>query len=358
MTMHRIFLVQRWLGMAAVLWATSVCTGADVPASDQPSLRGDVKDLIGETPEAPPSGYPNRRDLLAAVAQGKESVVALYQTFPDVDVKRNIVYTKNGGIPVKLDLYRPRQRKQPVPGLIFIHGGGWAAGKKEDYSYYGQVFANKGYIVASINYRLTSEAAFPAAVEDCKCAVRWMRAHAARLGVDPDRIGVAGGSAGGHLSLMVAYSSDEPKLEGNGEHQGVGSHVRCVVSLYGPTDLTTEFARTNEIAAPIVKRFLGGTFDEKRDLYRQASPINYVSDGDPATLVLHGTVDEIVPINQSDLLVAKLKQTGIPYVYDRLEGWPHGMDLANRVNQRCVWLMDRFFHKCLRSEEARPKETE
>jgi acetyl esterase/lipase len=325
-----------------LLFAAGILAG-QVAFADN-ALTGTAIDVLGEAVPAPPAGYDTPQAALQAVLQGQIKAINRAAPTPaGVKVTHDVEYGTGGGQPLKLDLYQPEKTVGPVPGLIFIHGGAWAGGAKSDYSYYGNVLAAKGYVVASINYRLVKIAKYPAAVEDCKCAVRWMRSRAAELGVDPDRIAVAGGSAGGHLSMMVAYSADVPEFEGHGGHAGVSSRVQCVVNLYGPTDLTTDFVRNNDFANRAVREFLGKTMDEDLPLYQQASPINYVDAMDPPTLILHGTVDDVVPIDQGDLLAAKLKDAGVPYIYDRLPGWPHAMDIAQDVNDRCVWLMERFF---------------
>lgn len=307
-------------------------------------LTGTAVDILGAKLPAPPKGFDTPQAALQAVLQGRIKAINRAAPTPDgVKVTTDIEYGQGGGQPLKLDLYQPAKSDGPAPGLIFIHGGAWAGGSKTDYSLYGNIFAAKGYAVASISYRLVKVAKYPAAVEDCKCAVRWMRANAAELNIDPDRIGVAGGSAGGHLSMLVGYSPDVAEFEGEGGHAGVSSHVQCVVNLYGPADLTTDFVRNNEFANRVCREFLGKSIDDDLVLYQQASPITYVDASDPPTLILHGTVDDVVPIDQGDLLAAKLKGTGIPYIYDRLPGWPHAMDMAQDVNDRCVWLMERFF---------------
>jgi len=171
-----------------------------------------------------------------------------------------------------------------------------------------------------------------------------MRANARKLNVDPDRIGVIGGSAGGHLAMMIGYSSDAPKLEGTGGHAGVSSRVQAVVNLYGPVDLTTPYASGNSL----IIRFLGGkTIEESRTRHELASPISHITRDDPPTLIFHGTIDDMVPIDQADRLAEKLKSTRVPYRYNRLEGWPHAIDLAEVVNQRCQRLMMEFFKKHL-----------
>jgi acetyl esterase/lipase len=301
------------------------------------------------TPPQPPPGFPSREAVLKAMTAGQVKAINVLQMTPaSVSVRKDISYGSTESRPLKLDLYSPQAADGPVPGLVFIHGGGWKAGKKEDYRIYGLTFAQKGYVVASVQYRLSGEAQYPAAIHDVKAAVRWMRSEAASIGVDPDRIGVAGGSAGGHLAMMVGYTSDVDAFDGNSGNTAVSSRVQAVVDIYGPTDLTTDFARSQSEAGSVLKQFLGGTYEEQTDRYIAASPIRYVTPDDPPTLILHGTIDEVVPINQSDLLVAKLKEVGVPYIYDRLPGWPHAMDIANPVNERCVWFMQRFFDRYLK----------
>jgi acetyl esterase/lipase len=207
--------------------------------------------------------------------------------------------------------------------------------------YYCIKFAEKGYVTATVTYRLMDEAPFPAAVQDVKCAVRWLRANAAKYQVDPKRIAVSGNSAGGHLSMMIGYSID-PSLEGKGGNNTVSSRVSAVVDFYGPTDLTTDFAKKQAV----VEEFMGGkTFDEAPDSYKLASPLFHLTKDDPPTLIFHGTIDSTVPVVQADMLAEKLKELGIDYVYEKYEGWPHVMDLAEAVNRRCIYQMEQFFKK-------------
>ena len=319
---------------------------------------GTALDILEDPIPAAPSGYGNNEEVIAAMTSGAVKTINLLQVTPvSVAVRKNVRYGDAGKRPLRLDLYSPKVLAQPVPGLIFIHGGGWKHGKKEDYRPYGLTFAQKGYVVASVQYRLSGEARYPAAIHDVKAAVRWMRSHAESIGVDPDRIGVAGGSAGGHLAMMLGYTSGVSTFDGNSGHEGVSSRVQAVVNIYGPTDLTTEFARQRS-SGSLLRGFFGGTYDEKSSLYEQASPIRYVTPDDPPTLVLHGTIDDVVPINQADLLAAKLQETGVPYIYDRLPGWPHAMDLAYPVNERCVWFMERFFDHYLKHADRAPQSSD
>ncbi len=213
-------------------------------------------------------------------------------------------------------------------------------------------FAQRGYVCASIQYRLSGEVPYPAAVHDVKAAVRFIRDEANAMGVDPNRIGVAGGSAGGHLAMMIGFSSDVDQLDGKSGHEGTSSRVQCVVNLYGPTDMTTPYARGVSETNPAVRAFFQGTYKEQPDLYAEGSPLNYVTSDDPPTLIMHGTVDALVPINQADILAQKLAAVGVPYIYDRLPGWPHSMDTAKPVNERCLWYMERFFDRYLADASA------
>lgn len=302
-------------------------------------VSGSALEELGTPPE-PPAGFATSDEALAAVRSGEVPLMNPVVPLPEtVEAIADIEYGCVGERALTLDLYRPKQIGSPVPALVFIHGGGWEGGKKNDYRLYCMRFAKHGYVVATISYRLSPEAPFPAAVNDAKCAVRWLRAHAKEYGADPDKIAVLGGSAGGHLSMMVGYSSDVPALEGDGGHSGVSSRVQAVVNLYGPTDLTVEFAHDK---APVINFLSGKQYAEAPELWAQASPLSYVTKDDPPTLILHGTVDDVVPIDQADQLAVKLAEVGVPYVYDRLDGWPHSMDIARPVNERCMWFIDRF----------------
>jgi acetyl esterase/lipase len=297
---------------------------------------------FGEVPAAP-SGFASEKEVKEAFVAGKLKPIDLTIDVPEsVVVEKNIEYGKGGNRPLQLDLYSPKERSGRRPTILFIHGGAWSGGYRQIYHYYCIKFAERGYVVATASYRLTGEAPFPAAVEDVKCAVRWLRANAKKLGIDPNRIAAAGGSAGGHLAMMIGFSSDVPELEGKGGNAGTSSRAQVVVDLYGPTDLTDDFAKSRKE----VIRFLGGKkFEEASDMYRLASPVTHVTKDDPPTLILHGSIDSTVPIHQAELLVEKLKSAGVVYEYDRVEGWPHTMDLDDGVNRHCVAKMLEFLDK-------------
>jgi len=297
-------------------------------------------DLV-RVPEAlgpPPKGFLSEGMLYAAFAlqeMGWYKLDTLDEDAPitvpaGIKEQINIPYGTGGGTPLELDIYTPENLAGPVPGIIFIHGGGWRSGKRQDYKFYTTRFATHGYVVATVSYRLKEAGYFPNCVEDVKCAVRWMRANATQLNVDPDRIAVIGGSAGGHLSMMAGYSSDVAEFEGQGGHLGVSSAVQAVIDIYGPVDFTVEETRDH----PLLTGFMQGTYEEVPEKFVKASPLTYLDPSDPPTLIIHGTIDTLVPVEQSDLLAEKFQELGMMYWYDRIDGWPHAMDIANPVNQR------------------------
>lgn len=307
--------------------------------------RPDLVLLPVDLPPAP-GGYPTLNAMYVAYFLGR---VEMIDAFGDIPVPEGVVertdveYGRVGDRALLLDLYSPANLAEPAPGLVFIHGGGWESGDKRDYKYYTVRFAQQGYVVATIGYRFKQEAGFPGCVEDAKCAVRWIRANAAELGVDPGRLAVIGGSAGGYLSMMTGYSSDVAGLEGSGGNPGVSSAVKCVVNLYGPTDLTVPFARAHET----VTSFLKTPYDQNPGLYEQASPLHHVDAQDPPTLIIQGAIDDIVPVEQADVLAEKFRDLGVPYWYARLDGWPHTLDIARPANEYVIALMQRFFEEFL-----------
>lgn len=302
----------------------------------------EIAEFLVGAPPIPP-GYADFKEVQKAVISGQVKLLKPPSEVPaSITVTKDIEYGKGGDKPLLLDLYAPKEIAKPVPGLIFIHGGGWQGGDKKDYVVYTIDYAAKGYVAVTINYRLRQDALFPAAVEDCKAAVRWMRANAKRLSVDPDKIAVLGGSAGGHLSLMLGYC-DDPAFEGSGGNPDQSSRVQAVVNLYGVPDLTNDLAKD----APEAINFLGKKQDEDFALYAKASPLTFLTKDDPPTLSFHGTIDELVPVRESDRLHANLDALGIPNAYDKIEGWPHTMDAAVELNKHCQYVIDRFLDKYL-----------
>jgi len=236
-----------------------------------------------------------------------------------VQVEEDVVYATVGGANLTLDLYLP-SAAQACPAIVFVHGGGWKSGDKASWRDEALRFAEAGYVGISVNYRLAPTHLFPAAVEDVKAAVRWLRAHAAELGVDPDRIGAMGSSAGGHLVAMLGVTDGTEGLEGSSGDLTLSSRVQAVVDYFGPTDLTV----MGMLADPAIVAFFGGTCAEKPVACASASPATYVSSDDPPFLIVHGTRDGRVPFSQSEILRDRLLAVGVEAELLALEGAGHG----------------------------------
>ena len=264
--------------------------------------------LVEEGTEPPP-GYETRAAVMTAIASGQLELIRPSETLP-VGVREieGVEFHKVQGRSLQLDLALPVNPSTSIPGLIFIHGGGWSDGKRNVYHYYTRQFAAAGYAAATISYRLSGEASFPAASQDVFAAIRWMREHAAEYNIDADRIALVGGSAGAHLALLAAYASDERRLTGPQAGKPDALRVAAVVDFYGPVDLTTEQARSSRA----VSKFMGGPYEEIPSDYALASPIKHVDRRDPPTLIFHGTIDQIVSIRQSDALAKRLAEKQCP----------------------------------------------
>ncbi|QDT14635.1 alpha/beta hydrolase [Alienimonas californiensis] len=242
----------------------------------------------------------------------------------EAGVKKDIEFANVDGHSLKLDLYLPAADDPPL--VVFIHGGGWHAGSKASCPI--NWLTKEGYAVASVSYRLTDKAIFPAQIHDCKAAVRWLRAHADQYGYDAERIAVAGSSAGGHLAALMGTSGDVAALEGTlGGNLDQSSRVQAVVDYYGATDFVlrskTQPHRANGKGS-VVYLLLGGGADEKVDLARQASAVTHVSPDDPPFLVLHGSEDKTVLLDQSQRIEQVYADAGLPITLHVLDGSGHG----------------------------------
>lgn len=251
----------------------------------------------------------------------------------------------------KLDLYLPKARKhdKPLPVVVFIHGGAWQSGdKRGGYRMIAPLVESGDFIGVSVGYRLTGEAIWPAQIFDCKAAIRWLRANAEKYSLDPNKIGVTGTSAGGHLVAMLGTSGNVSELEGKlGDHLEESSRVNCVVDQFGPTELLKMGGSHNNPNSPESK-LVGGALQETQKVAREASATTHVSSDDPPFLLIHGTIDRTVPFNQSELLHEALKKAGVETTLVPVEGGGHGgfppKELADRLRQ--------FFDKHLRGEDV------
>lgn len=261
----------------------------------------------------------------------------------EIENRTDVVYGTVDGEDLLLDLALPKGLEGPAPALIFIHGGGWQGGKRQDFAPMTREFAASGYVAATITYRLAPSHPFPAQVEDCKCAVRWMRAHSGELKIDPERLGVLGGSAGGHLATMLGVMDTADGLEGEGGWPDQSSKVQAVVNFVGPVNLIGDFP---EISDNILKVFLNGTPEEREDLYRQASPITYVNKGDAPMLVFAGTKDPLVPFDQAIQMVSALDKAEVPGRVEFLVGAGHGW--GGKEMERTMKAAREFFDEHLK----------
>lgn len=259
-----------------------------------------------------------RTSATAATKQANTSSTASWPAPPGVIIKRDVQYVP-GDPDCGLDLYLPdkRSKKSLSPAIIMIHGGGWRggdkAGKREFIT--GTEFAKIGYVCASVDYTTTG-VMWPKNLLQCKNAVRWLRSNAKEFEVDPKRIGVIGGSAGGHLALMVGYTTDVPELEPGQPYPGVSDRVSAVVDMYGITNLLTRQS-TEKDGTPNGKLREAGLFPERRgtaiEKWKLASPVTHITKKSPPTLIIHGVNDTTVDREQSKELDKKLADAGVDH---------------------------------------------
>jgi acetyl esterase/lipase len=271
---------------------------------------------------------------------------------------KDIAYAKPGDKPVLMDLHLPAKTDGPVPVILFVHGGGWEGGSKDN-PMAGRM-VGRGYAVASINYRLSQEAVFPAQLHDCKAAVRWLRAHAKEYNLDGNRIGVWGDSAGGHLVALLGTTGDVKEMEGAEGNLDQSSRVQAVCDWYGPTDFAATVDRfyadpqrqlnnDEKYAAGVISRLLGGPMRDNREKAKAASPITYVSKDDPPFLIMHGDKDPLVHISQSETFAAALKKVGVDVTFETIKGAGHGFG-----GPAVTKMVDDFFDKHLKGAGEKP----
>ncbi|MEW4487688.1 alpha/beta hydrolase [Thalassoglobus sp. JC818] len=248
-----------------------------------------------------------------------------------VKALKDLEYVPNGHERQRLDLYLPANPKaDKLPLIVFIHGGAWRAGDKAGGR--GQVqaaVASGEFVGASINYRLSGHAIWPEQIKDCQAAIRWLRGNAKKYGIDPERIGVIGSSAGGHLVAMLGTSGDDANYpDPIGEHTSESNRVSAVVDLYGPTNFLTmnDFPGRMDHDAPNSPESLliGAPIQENPDKVRAASPLKYISKDDPPFLIIHGTDDPLVPMDQSVQLDRAFDEIGVESTLVRVNGGGHG----------------------------------
>lgn len=243
---------------------------------------------------------------------------------------------------LRLDLYRPGNDKT-VPLVVWIHGGAWRRGNRDSVPV--KSLAERGFAVASVDYRLSPVAPHPAQVHDIKAAIRFLRANADRFQIDPHRIAIAGASAGGHLAALVGLSGKV--LEGSvGEHDDESAAVGAIVSFYGASNLQTILNQSTphglSVRVPALQLLLGGQPNDRPDIARQASPVAHLDKTDPPMLLLHGDQDPQMPINQAHELHGGYKRTRRPVEFDVVHGAAHGGEAfytPQRLDRVAAFLM-------------------
>ncbi|MFC5548742.1 alpha/beta hydrolase fold domain-containing protein [Massilia aerilata] len=294
-----------YAGLAAVLLLVSAGTAAQPPAPESYTAATTYKKL------AP--AYPFIR---IAGSEAPASVRAL----------TGITYVQRGGHALQLDLYLPAQPKAgPVPGIVFVHGGGWRAGVRANFAPMAIRMAERGYAAAAISYRLSPEALYPAAVQDARVAVRWMRTHAAEYGIDPSKIAIGGGSAGGHIAALAGVSGDAARFDPDGGPGTVSSAVQAIVNIDGLSDFTSEAARRYEDdparQPSSAGAWFGGRYAAMPALWREASPLFYVNAKTPPVLFI-GSAQPRFSSGREEM-VARMREVGVPSRVVLLPETPH-----------------------------------
>jgi acetyl esterase/lipase len=290
--------------------------------------------------------------LTTSAARAQQRPAARGALADQFTLKTDVEYGKAGDRPLLLDLVLPKAASdKPRPAIVWIHGGGWQNGNKNsDAARLAPLLSSDDYVGVSVGYRLSGEATWPAQIHDCKAAIRWLRASATQYNIDPERIGLWGSSAGGHLVSLLGTSGDIKELEGENGSPGYSSRVQCVVDYCGPSDFLAFGLASPKMQAPSgpVYKLFGGPLAKKETEAKAASPVTHVSADDPPFLVVHGTQDKTVPIKQAELFASALNKAGVKVTYIQMEGGGHGIggpEITKRVGD--------FFSKHLLGTEVK-----
>ncbi|HCN31173.1 MAG TPA: lipase [Verrucomicrobiales bacterium] len=285
-----------------------------------------------------------------------------YQLPAGIKMERDIAYIEGGDEAQKLDLYLPETPDgKPLPLIVHVHGGGWRGGNKFPCPVAGM--ALKGYAVASVEYRFSQKAVFPAQIQDCQAAIRWLRAHAKEYNFDTEKLGAIGGSAGGHLSALVGASGGKKAFAPIGGNEEQSDRVQAVCDIFGPADFSTVVQQAAEdknvrnvfafnTPGDPYSGLIGTSLDDKSKA-GAASPAHYVSKDSPPFLILHGTHDALVPYAQSVQLEAALKAQGVPVWLQTLPGSGHGGPAF--VKPSVLELTQNFFDRHLKGADVEIK---
>jgi len=263
----------------------------------------------------------------------------------EIEVETGVEYSNPDDQHLQLNIAYPKESTELRPAVLCIHGGGFRAGKRESYDGLIRKLAERGYVAATVTYRLAPKYQFPAAIYDVKAAVRWLRAHAAQYKLDPNRIGVVGGSAGGHLAQFLGVTGGVQQFEGDTGNPDQSSGVACVVNYYGPSDFTKSYGKSVD-AHEVLPLWLGGNVEQERLRHIQSSPLNWVTPEASPTLFLHGTEDKYVALEQAEWIHDRMTQAGVESKLIVLKGAGHGF--RGEYAERAEAAMFEFFDERLK----------
>lgn len=257
---------------------------------------------------------------------------------------REVVFARYGERELRLDWFRPDDGKV-YPGVLVVHGGGWTSGSRKSFETIARDLAAAGYVVANLEYRLATETLFPGAVLDLKAAIRWMRANAEALGLDPERIGAVGGSAGGHLVAMVASTADKGAFSKAGNHPEESDALQAAVIMGAGVDQVARVkaAKSGSIKSCVI--FFGGEYSEVPEVYAQGSPITHVSETTPPILMIDGGLDN--PGKRYGDYRKKLDEAGVKNTFVMIPGAKHGEWGKNAFRPAFVEAMLEFLEQHL-----------
>ena len=299
--------------------------------------------------------------FVSAACESREELVRQAEAraqrwgYPAPRIVHDLVYAEYGQRRLKLDIYLPPKSDQPgvvpgIPGIIVVRGGEWRKGDKEFFGYIAGALAMQGFVAASIEYRTSDEAKFPAAVQDVKAAVRWLRAHAVAYGVNPDAIGAIGGSAGAHLAAMLATSGGVKALEGEGGNSEASSDVQAVVAMACGCNLQSWNHGAGPEFISAVRGFIGSPLEAHAEAIAAASPVTYVSDRSAPLLLLHSQSDPLVPFGQSVEMEQRYRKAGATVTLRAIDApGVHGFWGDPRYFSDAKRLAIAFLHRNLRA---------
>jgi len=263
-----------------------------------------------------------------------------------VTIEEGVVFGTGGGRELKADVFVPPGDVKNAPAVLLVHGGAWREGDRTQLRGYGILLGRRGYVCVASEYRLVGESAWPAQIHDVKAALRWMRANATQLGIDPAKIAIEGNSAGAHLALLAAGTPDRPEFEGEGGHAGVSTAVAAAIGVYAPTLFWHEEAARGGV--PIL-----ALHDQpSAELAAAASPLTYVTPEFPPTLLIHGTGDTTVPPLASVRMYEELVSANVPVELHMYAEQPHAFDAAPEFGRQCAAEMQLFLDRYVRQPRS------